>query len=283
MRADDPADPQAYAALASVYERARPSYPRELLDLLARHVGARAGDAVTEIGAGTGRFTRLLAERRFALTALEPVAAMRAEAPTLKGVVWTDGTFERTGLPSRSQRWVVSAQAFHWAERRAALAEIRRILQPDGWLTVLWNAHHIEREPVLQRTYAMLRRHVPAYRYVDRTTRMRRMASRAAAALPRAAQRTVGRVVSGRGLELVATGDFDRLVYHEVEHAVGVDVATYVDLWRSRNRLRHIAGPVAFDAFVRELASTLERDGIDAVTVPYVCGAWSARVRTGPS
>src|SRR5262249_35845579 len=137
-----------YAAIADVYHRTRPRYPEKLLDMLLRHTGVQAGDPVAEIGAGTGHLTRLLAGRDLSVVAVEPVAEMRAQAAALVGVPWMAGTFEHTGLPDRSQRWVVSAQAFHQAQTRVALPEIRRIFQPDGWFTAVWNAPHIAREPV---------------------------------------------------------------------------------------------------------------------------------------
>ena len=101
-----------FAAQARAYG-ARPGYPAAMLDLLIGHVGVRAGDAVAEVGAGTGIFTRHLAERGLAVTAIEPSRAMRASVPDLEGVTWSPGSGERTGLDSASQRWLVAAQSFH--------------------------------------------------------------------------------------------------------------------------------------------------------------------------
>jgi hypothetical protein len=51
----------------------------------------------------------------------------------------------------------------------------------------------------------------------------------------------------------------------------------YLDLWRSRNRLREIAGPDAFAAFLFAVREHLESRSIATVAVPYVCGSWSTR------
>jgi SAM-dependent methyltransferase len=42
-------------------------------------------------------------------------------------------------LPTASADAVVCAQAFHWFSTRAALAEIHRVLKPQGRLGLVWN------------------------------------------------------------------------------------------------------------------------------------------------
>lgn len=276
-----------FGPLADAYARARPGYPPTILDLLVEHVGLRPGDRVTEIGAGTGLFTRLLAERGFDVIALEPSTVMRSRAPALPRVTWGSGTFEDTGLPSHSQRWVVAAQSFHWAHPEAALHEIRRVLEPGGWLTALWNTMLPEREPLVAWTLAAVRRHIPGYRFPGHGTTVRRAAARVISSFPRAGQRMVNtavcilvgrRGVTNAGL-LLATRDFGGAVYHEVEHRVSMSHERYLDLWRTYRRIGSVGRPGAFDAFVGDLSAHLARLGVNRVEVPYLCGAWSARAR----
>jgi SAM-dependent methyltransferase len=63
---------------ASTYARGRPGYPDQLVDWLRHGLGLESGRTGVDLGAGTGRFTSLLESTGAAITAVEPVEAMRA-------------------------------------------------------------------------------------------------------------------------------------------------------------------------------------------------------------
>lgn len=129
-----------FQAGAADYERARPTYPHEAVDLLANELGLTPASQVCDLAAGTGKFTRLLVGRGFDVVAVEPVPAMRAQlAEVLPDVGVVDGTAESIPLPDGSVDAVTVAQAFHWFDADAALAEIRRVLRPGGGLAIVFN------------------------------------------------------------------------------------------------------------------------------------------------
>lgn len=129
-----------YQRAAADYERVRPSYPTRALAVLADALDLRPGKRVAEVGAGTGKFTRLLALTGARVVALEPVAAMRATlAELLPQVEVVDGLAESTGLADGAVDAVVAAQAWHWFDPIAALAEVERITQRRGRLGLVWN------------------------------------------------------------------------------------------------------------------------------------------------
>jgi len=280
-------DPRGFESLAEIYHRARPGYPEAVLDFLLPRVEVAAGDAVTEIGAGTGRLTQMLARRGLSVNALEPLEAMRNQAPHIDGVCWSHGTFENTGLESRSQKWVVSAQAFHWADPKIALPEIHRILMPQGWLSVLWNVADVRSETLLRDAIGILKKHVPDYRFSSRVRAWRRLASKAYGNLfdPIQGMMTRGATLVGtpdrlsRGIVLRSTGEFHRARYHEIRHHHEIDRETFLDSWRSRLFPRSAAAPQAFDGFIQELKDELASRGIRTVRIPYICVVWSARAR----
>lgn len=131
-----------YQRAAGVYESSRPSYPLAALAALADALPLEAGRTVVDLGAGTGKFTRLLALTGAEVLAVEPVKEMRERlAELLPGVAATDGTAEDTGLPDGCADAVVAAQSWHWFEQHAALAEVERLLRPGGALALVWNTY----------------------------------------------------------------------------------------------------------------------------------------------
>jgi SAM-dependent methyltransferase len=239
-----------FSQQADSYRDARPSYPPPLVDALLHDARVQPGDHTADIGAGTGIFTRLLSDRGLRVVAVEPNEDMRRQAEELPGVTWVQGTFERTTLPDASQRWVVAAQAFHWADPPRALLEMRRIVQAGGGFTVLWNNRLNEDSPALKWTHDAIKRHVPEF---DELYRDRRWDE-----------------------TLLSTGHFTRVVAREERHIVPMSRKRFLALWNSHNRFNNIAGPARFQAFYQELSTYLATKEIITVNVPYLCKAWTA-------
>jgi len=125
---------------AEAYARGRPEYPAAVLPWLTDALGAAQGKVVVDLGAGTGKFTRLLAGTGAEVIAVEPVEAMRAQlASRLPGVQCVAGHADAIPLETASADALVCAQAFHWFATEAALAEIHRVLRPGGRLGLVWN------------------------------------------------------------------------------------------------------------------------------------------------
>ncbi|MGD9734192.1 MAG: class I SAM-dependent methyltransferase [Solirubrobacterales bacterium] len=126
----------SFGAAAAEYEWARPEYPAAMVDWIVP-TGARAA---ADVGAGTGKLTRALAERGLEPTAVEPSDGMRARLEAeLPAVRTLAGSGEALPLPDSSVDLVTYAQAWHWVEGEAALAEAARVLRPGGRLACVWN------------------------------------------------------------------------------------------------------------------------------------------------
>lgn len=131
---------QGYTVGSEDYERTRPSYPPQAVELLVRELRMGPTSTVLDLGAGTGKLTRLLAPTRAALVAVEPVDAMRRRlAAALPDARVLAGTAEEIPLADASVDAVVAGTAFHWFRGEQAVAEITRVLRPHGGLGLVWN------------------------------------------------------------------------------------------------------------------------------------------------
>ncbi|MEO3852621.1 methyltransferase domain-containing protein [Streptomyces sp. B8F3] len=117
-------DPGGIFTGTAAFYRARPGYPEELLDRIARLAGG-PGARVLDLGTGTGVVARALAALGLDVLAVDPCREMLEEARRLAAadghaIEWHEGTAEH--LPSLGPfALAVIADAFHWMDRDRVL------------------------------------------------------------------------------------------------------------------------------------------------------------------
>jgi SAM-dependent methyltransferase len=127
-----------FASVAGAYERGRPEYAAAVVGALSAELGVSKGAAVLDLAAGTGKLTRALLAGGLDVVAVEPQGALREMLCERVGAERVhEGLAEDIPLADASVDAVTVADAFHWFEHAAALAEIRRVLRPGGGLAVL--------------------------------------------------------------------------------------------------------------------------------------------------
>ncbi len=145
---------QKFTGKADLYEKFRPSYPDELIDFL--YENARC-EAVADIGAGTGKFTRCLLKKPWQVTAVEPNADMRGKLAEIGSITVVNAPAEDTGLADNSVGLVTTAQAFHWFDEERFKTECKRILTPNGQLAIIFNERNSEDEISVERNEICMR------------------------------------------------------------------------------------------------------------------------------
>jgi SAM-dependent methyltransferase len=142
---------------AEAYERGRPGYAPEAVSFLVERLGLAAGRTVVDLGAGTGKLSRLLVASGARVIAVEPVRAMR-ELIGSRAIEVVAGTAEEIPLQAASADAVTVAQAFHWFRADETLAEVHRILRPGGALAVVRNRRDLS-DPTQQAFQRILDAH----------------------------------------------------------------------------------------------------------------------------
>lgn len=133
-----------FSSVAEVYERARPSYPEEAVEWITARGRLEPGRTVVDLGAGTGKLTRLLVGSGARVVAVEPLAEMREKlVEMVPGVEALDGTAEELPFADGSVDVITCAQAFHWFDLDRALPELGRVLADDGLLVLVWNTRDL--------------------------------------------------------------------------------------------------------------------------------------------
>ncbi|MBO0885347.1 MAG: class I SAM-dependent methyltransferase, partial [Mycobacterium sp.] len=122
----------SFGTVAAAYERFRPAYPVELFQTVTAYSGRSIRTAL-EIGAGTGKATRLFAGRGVTVTATEPDASMlcelRKHVPATVNIV--QAAFE--DLRSHATYGLVyAAAALHWTDPDGRWPRIAALVEPGG-------------------------------------------------------------------------------------------------------------------------------------------------------
>ena len=250
-----------FGKTADDYARFRAGFPPEFFARLAALGFARPGVKALDLGSGTGTIALGLAARGCDVTALDPAAAMLAEAAARakeSGVALRtiEAKAESTGLPDAAFDLVVAGQCWHWFDRPRAAGEARRVLKPGGalmmahfdWLALPGN--------IVAATEALILRYSPEWKGAGKSA-------------PYAPWYLDLRNAAFAGIE---------------SFSFEIDVPYAHEAWRGRIRASAGVGaslsPEKVAAFDAEHAALLARDfSADPLAVPHRCWAvWGRKI-----
>lgn len=134
---------QRFSNRVANYVKYRPGYPVEVIQFFKDQLGLNSESMIADIGSDTGLSAKVFLENGNTVYGVEPNGAMRdaaeqylKEFPHFKSI---DGTSEATTFHDVSVDLVLAAQAFHWFEPVGTRREFKRILKPDGYVSLIWN------------------------------------------------------------------------------------------------------------------------------------------------
>lgn len=120
-----------FGTVAAAYERYRPGYPPDMADKILAYASPPVSSAI-EIGAGTGKATRLFTDRGIAVTAVEPdpdmLAVLHQGIPAASPV---QSTLESLELPATFDL-LYAAAAWHWTHPATRWQQAATLIRSGG-------------------------------------------------------------------------------------------------------------------------------------------------------
>jgi len=134
-----------YDSIGQSYSKSRLPDPR-IVDSLLNLLKVKKGSVIADIGAGTGSYSRALAEQGFILYAVEPSMVMRVQATPHPQVQWFTGYAENLPLATSSVDAVVSILAIHhFSNLEQAVREMNRVARTGPLIFLTFDPRLVEK------------------------------------------------------------------------------------------------------------------------------------------
>ncbi|MEW6491626.1 MAG: class I SAM-dependent methyltransferase [Cyanobacteriota bacterium] len=164
-----------YSEVADAYNRARPRYPKELIDRAVEVAQLHKDATILEVGCGPGIATIPFARFGFSIVCLEPsqeaCQLARQNCASYPSVEITNTTFEEWELEAEKFDAVLAATSFHWVAPEIGYLKAATALKDNGSLILLWNMTPQPPYEVYQALHEVYQTHAPSLaRYEERGT-----------------------------------------------------------------------------------------------------------------
>lgn len=241
-----------YTDRAHTYDQ-RADYSEDAISKLIERTGCVPEKPVADIGAGTGKLTKMLLEHGLTVRAVEPNDNMRMygiQNTEGKSVSWTEGVGEHTGLEDSCVYAAFFGSSFNVVDQQKTLDEVARILVPNGWFGCMWNHRDVD-DPIQKEIEIIIKSFIPNYDYGLRR------------------QDPTSVIESNNNFSSVSSIE-ERFVFPMTKTVI-------VDAWKSHDTLyRQSNGK--FDEIIGAISETLVAD---EYLVPYCTRIWFSQCSNG--
>lgn len=123
-----------FSKQSHLYQRNRPSYPRELFSFLSNQT--KTHELAWDCATGNGQAALGLAEFYNKVYATDPSEQQLLNAIQNPRITYKNETAENASLKDSSVDLITVAQAMHWFDFPKFFAEVKRVLKSDGIVAV---------------------------------------------------------------------------------------------------------------------------------------------------
>jgi ubiquinone/menaquinone biosynthesis C-methylase UbiE len=131
----------AHASAAERYASSRPYFHPVVIERIKAHL--KLGQPILkalDVACGTGQSSVALQEIVTDVTGVDVSSKMLGFAKRNPGIRFLESGAEHLPFEDSSFELLTVSNAFHWFDRSKFLSEANRVLVPDGWLIVYYNA-----------------------------------------------------------------------------------------------------------------------------------------------
>jgi SAM-dependent methyltransferase len=133
-----------YDQIGTGYNATRRADPR-IVDSIVALLDLPRGSRILDVGAGTGSYSRALAERGYEMTALEPSAVMRDQATMDEGMSWITGAAESLPFDDGSFDGAILILCIHhFSDLATAASEVRRAVSTGPIVIFTYDPEAVE-------------------------------------------------------------------------------------------------------------------------------------------
>lgn len=169
-----------YTNLAHHYDL-RADYSKILIKKILKKIECQKNFPVADIGAGTGKLTKLLCENNLIVSAVEPNKNMRfygeKNTKNFTNINWSTGTGENTTLKSNSMYCVFFGSSFNTLNYKKTFKEIKRVTIKNGFFCCMWN-HRNFKNIHQKEIEKIIKSYLLDYSYGDRRYDYKKMLSK---------------------------------------------------------------------------------------------------------
>ena len=243
-----------YTELAESYLK-RPNYAGSAISAMLKVLSQNKSMTACDIGAGVAHLTLELAPFFSTVHAVEPNLEMRKlgihRTSELTNVTWFEGTGEATVQKSNQFDLCTFGSSFNVCDRPRALAEVKRILKPNGWFACMWN-HRDLSDPIQSSVEEIIKSNIEGYGYGQRREDQTKIINE--------------------------SGFFEDVIRIEADVVYDLSVEEVVTAWRSHASLQRQAGN-KFDKIINEIINHFDSNNLQKIKTPYTTRIWIAQLK----
>lgn len=145
MEFDAKKESEMFDKAAEYYDRFRPGYPKEIIEIMVGTTQLNRNSKTLEIGAGSGKATDYFKDYGFSIKCIEPgenlVKNGQIKYKEYPNIQFECGRFEELELTNEKYDVIFAAQSFHWVPQPKGYQKCAELLAEGGYLAPFWNMY----------------------------------------------------------------------------------------------------------------------------------------------